>query len=101
MEEARIGKALASEGISNVSIVQSAVLAEKPVSPSKPLLVVATLLLAFAGTIALVLASERFGNPMSGGKNSNNGEMPGDQAKPRVVSRRLNGLSQPSPQTVP
>jgi uncharacterized protein involved in exopolysaccharide biosynthesis len=101
MEEARIGKALASEGISNVSIVQSAVLAEKPVSPSKPLVVVATLLLALAGTIALVLASERFGNPMTGGENSNNGEAHGDQVKPRVVSRRLNGLSQPSPQTVP
>jgi uncharacterized protein involved in exopolysaccharide biosynthesis len=99
MEEARIGKALASEGISNVSIVQSAVLAEKPISPSKPLVVVATLLMALAGTVALVLANERFGNPMSSEQNSTNGEVPGDRVKPRVVSRRLNGLAQASTQT--
>ena len=98
MEEARIGKALASEGISNVSIVQPAVLAEKPVSPSKPLVVVATLLLALAGTIALVLANERFGNSVTREQKSTNGELPSDRLKPRVVSRRLNGLSQPAPQ---
>jgi uncharacterized protein involved in exopolysaccharide biosynthesis len=98
MEEARIDKALANEGISNVSIVQAAVLAEKPISPSKPLVVAATLLLALAGTVALVLANERFGNRKRGENNSTNGDVPGDQVKPRVVSRRLAGLSQPSPQ---
>jgi uncharacterized protein involved in exopolysaccharide biosynthesis len=97
MEEARIDKALANEGISNVSVVQSAVLAEKPISPSKPLVVGATLMLALAGTVALVLASERYRNVKNGGQDSTNGKVAEEQAKRRVASRRLNGLSQPSP----
>jgi hypothetical protein len=55
--------------------------------------------MALAGTVALVLANERFGNPMSSEQNSTNGEVPGDRVKPRVVSRRLNGLAQASTQT--
>jgi uncharacterized protein involved in exopolysaccharide biosynthesis len=98
MEEARIDKALANEGISNISIVQSAALAEKPISPSKPLVVAATLLLALAGTVALVLASERFRSLKNGGQDSTKGNAAEENVKPRVASRRLNGLSQPSPQ---
>jgi polysaccharide biosynthesis protein PslE len=98
MEEARIDKALESEGISNVSIVQSAVLAEKPISPSKPLVAAATLMLAIAGTVALVLASEQFGKHTQDEQKPTNGEFPADRVKPRVVSRRLNGQSQTSPQ---
>lgn len=61
VEEARMDKALENERISNVSILQPAVLAEKPISPSKPLVMAATLMLAIAGTIVLVVGSERFG----------------------------------------
>ncbi len=98
MEEARIDKALESEGISNISIVQSAMLAEKPISPSKPLVVAATLLLALAGTVALVLATERFALITNGDQNSANGTSNGESVKSLVVSRRLNGLSQPPSQ---
>jgi uncharacterized protein involved in exopolysaccharide biosynthesis len=58
MEEARIDQELESGGISNLSIVHTATLAEKPVSPSKPLVALATLIFATAGTAAIVLASE-------------------------------------------
>jgi hypothetical protein len=81
-----------------VSVVQSAVLAEKPISPSKPLVVAATILLALAGTIALVLASERYRNLQNDGHDSANGKVSEERAKQRIVSRRANGLSQPSPQ---
>lgn len=95
MEESRIDKALENEKISNVSIVQAATLAEKPVSPSKPLVVAGTLLFAFAGTLGLVLVNERFGMFLI----HDNGSPPHDASqrlakpgpRPRVSSRRLNG----------
>ena len=59
MEEAFIDVALESQKINNVSVVQPATLAEKPVSPSKAMVALATLVLAVAGTGALVLLSER------------------------------------------
>lgn len=58
LEEARIDKALESDKISNLSTVQSASLSERPVTPSKPLVAIAALLLATAGTAAVVMASE-------------------------------------------
>jgi uncharacterized protein involved in exopolysaccharide biosynthesis len=59
MEEARIDQELEAEQISNLSVVHSATLAEKPVSPSKPLVALATMFLATFGTAALVLGSEQ------------------------------------------
>ena len=71
MEEARIDKELESQKINNVGIVQPATLAEKPVSPSKPLLAVAVLILATAGTGALVLASEQSTGSSRAGDDQN------------------------------
>jgi uncharacterized protein involved in exopolysaccharide biosynthesis len=61
MEEARIDKELELEGISNVSIMQQPSLVERPVSPSKLLVIIGTLLLATAGTATVVMASEWLG----------------------------------------
>lgn len=98
MEEARIDKALEAEKISNVSIVQSASLAEKPVSPSKPLVVIATLMLAIGGTIGLVLAQERFHLAQLIQSVSGKGEVPGIHTRPRVVGRRRTRPPQAAPQ---
>jgi hypothetical protein len=59
MEEARIDKELENDRISNISIVQPATLAEKPVSPSKVFVALATMMMAAAGTGVVVLASEQ------------------------------------------
>jgi polysaccharide biosynthesis protein PslE len=58
-EEARMDLELAREGISNLSVVQPPSLQERPVSPSKTLVGLGSLLLAVFGTAALVLTSER------------------------------------------
>jgi uncharacterized protein involved in exopolysaccharide biosynthesis len=58
LEEARIDLELQNDRISNLSVVQQASLTERPVRPSKPLVAIATLLLATAGTAAVVMASE-------------------------------------------
>lgn len=102
MEEARIDIALQNERISNVSVLQPATLAEKPVSPSKPLLAAATLLLAIAGAGALTLGRERFGNRTD---NPAEDELAFDApTSGEVVSsrvrRRVNGQPQ-SPQVQP
>jgi len=59
LEEARIDDELNAQRITNVAIAQNATLAEKPVSPSKLMVVALSTLLATAGTLALVLASEK------------------------------------------
>jgi polysaccharide biosynthesis protein PslE len=59
LEDSRISTELENERISNVSIAQAATLAENPVSPPKPLVIVATLILATAGTATLVFFSEK------------------------------------------
>jgi uncharacterized protein involved in exopolysaccharide biosynthesis len=108
MEEARIDKALENGRISNVSIVQAATLAEKPVSPSKPLIVVATLLLAIAGPIGVVLGSERFAIQLRGADVEVNGsdaphagDFSGRRVRRRILSRPGNGLPHTSPQPQP
>lgn len=59
LEQARIDQALEDQRISNISISQEPLLLEKPVSPSKGLVLLASLFLATAGTGAVVVASER------------------------------------------
>ncbi|MEQ8210910.1 MAG: Wzz/FepE/Etk N-terminal domain-containing protein [Lacipirellulaceae bacterium] len=58
-EQARFDKELESEKVSNVSIVQDATLAEKPISPSKVLIGLATILFSTAAPLALALGLER------------------------------------------
>jgi uncharacterized protein involved in exopolysaccharide biosynthesis len=58
LEEARMDKELEKDNISNLSQVQAASLNERPASPSKPLVALATLLLATAGTALVVVGSE-------------------------------------------
>jgi uncharacterized protein involved in exopolysaccharide biosynthesis len=101
MEEARIDQALENEKISNVSIVQSATLAEKPVSPSKPLVIAATLMLAIAGTIGLVLANERYDLMKVVRSLTAKGDGNIVQPRPRVVARRRNGRAAAAPQPQP
>jgi uncharacterized protein involved in exopolysaccharide biosynthesis len=59
LEQARIDEELDRQRITNVAVAQAASLAEKPVSPSKMLVGALALLLATAGTAALVLLSEK------------------------------------------
>jgi uncharacterized protein involved in exopolysaccharide biosynthesis len=59
LEQARIDQRLASAAISNVSVAQPATLSEKPVSPSKLLVGLATIVLAVGGSASLILGSER------------------------------------------
>lgn len=58
-EQARFDKELESEKVSNVSIVQDATLAQKPISPSKVLIGLATILFSTAAPLALALGLER------------------------------------------
>ena len=58
LEESRIDKELENSGINNMSVVLPASLNERPVSPSKPLVAIAALMLATAGTVVLVAGSE-------------------------------------------
>lgn len=58
LEQARIDQQLADDRISNVSIAQEPTLSEKPVSPRKLMVALASVMLALAGTATLVMASE-------------------------------------------
>lgn len=60
LEEARMNKAMEENSISSVSIQQPPTFAEKPVSPSKPLVALGGLLIAMATTIGAVFASEKY-----------------------------------------
>jgi polysaccharide biosynthesis protein PslE len=90
LEEARMDKALEAERISNISILQPAVLAEKPISPSKPLVIAATLLLAVAAPFVLVAGSERLGGE-HGLSSLNLGALGRGLTKRRVFSKWFNG----------
>ena len=60
LEEARVDQELRANSISSVNIAQQATLQEKPVAPSKPLVGICGLLLAFAGSVALAFLSAQF-----------------------------------------
>lgn len=59
LEQARIDEALEDNMISSVSIAQAPTFAEKPVSPSKLLVGLGAIMLAFAGTGGLLLGLEQ------------------------------------------
>jgi uncharacterized protein involved in exopolysaccharide biosynthesis len=58
-EQARIDKELEAAEISNVSMVQEPTFNEKPISPSKVLVALATVLLALLGPVALAILCEQ------------------------------------------
>jgi polysaccharide biosynthesis protein PslE len=60
LEQARMDQELDNQRISNINVAQEPTLAEKPVSPSKPIVAALALMLATAGVTALVLISEKF-----------------------------------------
>lgn len=60
LEHVRVDEELDQKGVTNVAVAQEATLNEKPISPSKLLVCALSLLMATAGTTALVLGSERF-----------------------------------------
>jgi capsular polysaccharide biosynthesis protein len=51
---------LDAQRITNISVAQQPTLAEKPVSPNKLIVAALSLMLATAGTMGLVLVSEKF-----------------------------------------
>ncbi len=59
LEQVRIDTALAASRISSVSVVQEPTFQEKPVSPSKLLVVLACVALSFGGVAASILLSEK------------------------------------------
>jgi uncharacterized protein involved in exopolysaccharide biosynthesis/Mrp family chromosome partitioning ATPase len=60
LEEARVGEALGTEGISNVNIAQPATLEERPVKPQKRVIAVLALFAALAGGVGTALIAEHF-----------------------------------------
>ncbi len=104
MEESRMDHELENQRMSNVSVVQPATFAEKPISPSKPLVALATLVLATAGTAALVLGSERLGDRLRNESDIEHrlglpvlGAIPGDRLHRRVLPIPTNGRKQAEP----
>ena len=59
LEQARSDEALENERISSVSVAQKATIAERPVSPSKLLVLVAGAMVSFASVISLIFLSEK------------------------------------------
>jgi polysaccharide biosynthesis protein PslE len=59
LEQSRVDEALEKGNISSVSIAQSATLAEKPISPSKLLVLLGGAFMAIASVVGLIVASEK------------------------------------------
>ncbi|MEO0529996.1 MAG: hypothetical protein AAF266_05380, partial [Planctomycetota bacterium] len=64
LEQTRIDEELENQEISSISIAQDPTLAEKPASPSKVLVGLGSMVLAFAGTIATVLGLEQLSDKL-------------------------------------
>ena len=62
LEQARIDRALEESKVSGISIVQPPTLQEKPVSPSKLILLLASLAATLAGIVSWVFISEKMDN---------------------------------------
>lgn len=69
LEQARIDSELEKQKISSVSIAQDPTLAAKPVSPSKLLVGLGSMVLAFAGTAATVLGLEQVSDKLRSDKS--------------------------------
>jgi uncharacterized protein involved in exopolysaccharide biosynthesis len=99
LEEAQMDKQLELDGISNISVVQHASLNERPASPSKPLVALATLMLATAGTTLLVVASEWLhaqtalmnGVAFAMRQPSASADVPRQRVRHRALSAKSNG----------
>ena len=68
-EQARIDQALQDQKISSVSIPQPATKSNKPVSPSKVLVGLGALVLAFGGTLSWVAGSEQLNDKIRSGED--------------------------------
>ena len=66
VEDARIGEALDSRAISNISVAQLPTLEEKPLSPSKILVALLGLMTMFFGSIAIAIGMQMLDNTMHG-----------------------------------
>jgi uncharacterized protein involved in exopolysaccharide biosynthesis len=102
LEEGRIDKALENDHISNVSVAQAATFAEKPVSPSKLIVVAGTLMLAVAGTAALIFLSEQLNDRLRTESEVERAlgvpvlaTIPDGRLTRRVMPTHTNGRSQP------
>lgn len=69
LEQARIDSELEKQKISSVSLAQAPTLAAKPVSPSKLLVGLGSIVLAFAGTAATVLGLEQVSDKLRSDKS--------------------------------
>lgn len=59
LEQARIDEELQRQKVSSINIAQDPTLAEKPVSPAKAVIALASMVLAMAGTFATILGFEQ------------------------------------------
>ena len=66
VEDARIGEALDSRAVSNISVAQLPTLEEKPLSPSKILVALLGLMTMFFGSIAIAIGMQMLDNTMHG-----------------------------------
>ena len=64
LEQARIDQELESQKISSISVAQEATLSEKPVSPSKLLVGLGAMVLAFGSTVTWILGSEQLNDKL-------------------------------------
>lgn len=100
LEETRIDKELQNERISNVSVVLAASASEKPVKPSKLLILLGTFLLATCGTATVVMGKERMSDEL---RSENDvardldlpvfGSIPGGRIQSQVLPVKVNGIA--------
>jgi uncharacterized protein involved in exopolysaccharide biosynthesis len=107
LEEGRIDKELENDHISNVSVAQAATFAERPVSPSKLIILAGTLMLATAGTATLVFASEQLNDRLRTEADVERAlgvpvlaTIPDSRNAGRVFPTHKNGRSQPAASSV-
>ncbi|PHS17458.1 MAG: hypothetical protein COA78_03170 [Blastopirellula sp.] len=87
LEQARIGRELKKDEITNISVMQPATLLLKPASPQKAITLVLGFLISIVGAIALAIVSNSFS--------------PSGQEKSLVQSAVRNTMSEPLPYNQP
>jgi uncharacterized protein involved in exopolysaccharide biosynthesis len=102
LEEARIDKELENERISNVGVVLEPTVNERPVTPSKLLVLISTILLAIFGSASFVFGSERLGDRIrTGGDVAREldlavlASIPNGRANGEELPIRTNGKARP------